>query len=230
MYLFQHLDREWETLSRSRTARQQLAEWAQTAPVLAGLADLALLIEHAHDRDDLDRSDRLLAALAERAPTDDLAARALLQALLPALRTTVRQYQRTADECGDDAASVVVMFAWERIRTYPYERRPQRIAANVVLDTRQRVQRHFGRPRPRLVSLDDLRIEPATPPKEPDGPCRLLEEAVTSEVITAQDARLIGLTRLDGVPLADVAAGMSRLPQSLRRRRRRAEIRLATFI
>ncbi len=230
MNLFQHLDREWETLSRSHTAREHLATWTQTTPVLAGLADLAMLIDQAHDRDDLGRSDRLLAALAERAPTDDFAARTLLQALLPALRCITRRYQRTAEAFGDDAASAVVMFAWERIRTYPYDRRPERIAANIVLDTRQHVQRHFGRPHPRIVSFDDLHIEPVTDTRPPDGPCWLLEDAVNNDVISAEDAELIALTRLADIPLVEVAALLDRLPQSLRRRRRRAEHRLAAFI
>ena len=230
MNLFHHLDREWDTLSRSRTARERLADWTRTTPGFSGLTDLAMLIDWAHDRSDRARSDLLLAGLAERSATSELAARTLLQALLPALRHTARCYQRTAEAFGDDAASVVVMFAWERIRTYPYDRRPKRIAANVVLDTRQHVQRHFDRPRPMLVSLNDLHHELAADTRAPDGADRLLEQAVARGVISASDAELIAVTRLDDIPLAQVAAQLDGIPQSLRRRRRRAETRLAAFV
>ena len=64
----------------------------------------------------------------------------------------------------------------------------------------------------------------------PDGADRLLEQAVARGVISAPDAELIAVTRLDDIPLAQVAAQLDRIPQSLRRRRRRAEARLAAFV
>ena len=81
-----------------------------------------------------------------------------------------------------------------------------------------------------LVSLDDLHHELAADTQAPDGADRLLEQAVARGVISAPDAELIAVTRLDDIPLAHVAAQLDGIPQSLRRRRRRAETRLAAFV
>lgn len=45
----------------------------------------------------------------------------------------------------DESAAAVVGSMRERIRTYPCERRPAKIAANVQLNTRQRISRRAAR-------------------------------------------------------------------------------------
>lgn len=45
----------------------------------------------------------------------------------------------------DESAAAVVAAMWERIRTYPCERRPAKVAANIQLDTRQRISRGAAR-------------------------------------------------------------------------------------
>jgi hypothetical protein len=62
-----------------------------------------------------------------------VAARALLQALVPGLH----RLARTVGGGSDEAAAELVALAWARIVTYPFERRPGRVAANVLLDVRK---------------------------------------------------------------------------------------------
>jgi class 3 adenylate cyclase len=95
-------------------------------PPPRGLADLDELLER---RRDDQAAPAVLRALAVLAPADDLAARTLLQALLPGL---VRLAGMVG--YGDPAAiEEMVSLAWERIRTYPAGRRGS-VAANVLFD------------------------------------------------------------------------------------------------
>ncbi len=104
------LDAEWRQLARSGRARRALRQWSIAHPVLRGLPDLDGLLER---RRDDHAAPAILRALAVLAPGDDLAARTLLQALLPGL-------VRLAGIAGyDDPAAIeeLVSLAWERIRT-----------------------------------------------------------------------------------------------------------------
>ena len=226
MNLFQLLDAEWTHLARSRHGRRRLAEWSITSPELAGLGDLGALVVHANERGDVCESDRVLAALARRAAVDDLAARTLLQAVMPGMRCLARRYQHVATTTMEDPASLVIAFAYERIRTYPFDRRPDRIAANVLLDTRQRLQRTVGRSEPKVVSLESLPFEPAGQGPVYDESRALLDDAVARKVIGARDADLIALTRVADYPIGELAAQLGCRAQTLRQRRRRAEARL----
>ena len=66
------------------------------------------------------------------ATADELAARTLLQALLPGIVSFARR-----SAVGDPSVAIgeMVSIAWERIRTYPLHR-PGSVAANVLWDTR----------------------------------------------------------------------------------------------
>ncbi len=62
------------------------------------------------------------------------------------------------------------------------------------------------------------------------GPTDVLRAAVACRVLTSAEARLIGATRLDGVPLSEIAAGQKLSHAAVRQRRSRAERRLAAWI
>lgn len=125
------LDREWETdYEHSCAGRRALRSWCLTEPALRGLGDLGDVLEARRSRE---RSGQILAALARLAPSERTAARTLLQALLPGLvDLALRQF-------GDDADAFeeLTALAWERICTYPPNRRGG-VAGNVLLDVRKR--------------------------------------------------------------------------------------------
>jgi hypothetical protein len=79
----------------------------------------------------------ILEALAQLAPHDELAARTLLQALMPGLVRLASHLDKADLELYEELAAM----AWERIRTYP-ACRPGPVAANILRDVRKRYWQH----------------------------------------------------------------------------------------
>jgi hypothetical protein len=217
------LDSEWRTLSTGRCARRTLIRWSRSHPALTGLADFAALLERR--RDPVVAND-VLAALAALAPDDELAARVLLQAMIPGL---VRLAQ-TAGWDDPSAIDELVSLAWERIRTYPMSRNGS-VAANVLWDCRKRYRRHRLIEAPRSIPLDDADVV------EPTGD--VVEQAVIGRVVLDElcaarrdgvisdgALELIVRTRLDGESLGELAAERAVTVHRLAQRRWRAERRL----
>jgi hypothetical protein len=68
-------------------------------------------------------------------------------------------------------------------------------------------------------------------PRPPWGhPDFVLADAVAAGVLTLDEARLIGATRLEGVPVTDVADWLGERPNTIVARRRRAEERVRVAI
>lgn len=142
--LIDRLDAEWEWLSRSRKGSRALHRWAEQDAELREFHDLAELVQFVHRRDRACEGDRVLYRLVCRAITDDLAARTVLACMMPGAKNLTCGYL-WAHADADESAAAVIAAMWERIRTYPCERRPAKIAANIQLDTRQRISRRAAR-------------------------------------------------------------------------------------
>lgn len=227
MNVIDQLDDEWRVLVHSRELRRSLRSWAREDRALA-FSSPARLVAEVERRDRHPRhADVVLAALARRAPTDDLAARTLLQLLLPGCKAMVRRYHFGEP---DERAGFVVSAAWDRIRTYPFDRRPAKIAANVLLDVRQRLLRGLHRPEARDMALEDLPESTLPTPEGSQDPgaesVAMLGWAVRQGHLDREAAHLIVLTRLGGFEVNELAARQGTKPQTLRRRRLRAEERL----
>lgn len=230
MSLFASLSNEWAELACSTPMSRALRGWAAADPRL-GFATVAELVAAAERRDD--QSHDVLAALAGRARTDDLAARTLLQLLMPALCGIARRLRFLGDH--DERAAAVVATAYERIRTYPIERRPNHIAANVVWDTTQRL---LASAPPREAAGDEANVSGELAADENATWCSfevgepstatgelldLLAWARRLGHISAESAELIALIRVADVPAAALAPRFGRDAQGVRRRRQRAE-------
>lgn len=229
--LFTRLDAEWSEFSRRPERVERLRRWAEQDPVLRPFVDLGAVIAFARTPGHPAESDDVLRCLAQRSGADDVAARALLQAVLYALvPITVRFRPATGDS--DEIAAIVVAAAYDRIRTYPVVRRPRHVAANIILDTQQSVSRALCRPRVAEVSMADVDRLPieAGPPSPTDRVIELVDEALRSRSLGRADARIIVLTRVFDVPIEDLAIETGCLPHSLRRRRLRAEAALAAAV
>ncbi|MDP9408200.1 MAG: hypothetical protein M3P95_10130, partial [Actinomycetota bacterium] len=141
------LNRDWLSLRDSPAATARLHAWADAHLVLAeagcgSVAELEWRVKTAPGRD----GDRLLLALLQLARTDELAARLVLQVMLPkALRLAGTQLARQAlhgtSTDRDEAQAVAVAALWEVIRTYPVATRRRRVAANLALDALSLVHR-----------------------------------------------------------------------------------------
>jgi hypothetical protein len=217
--VFDLLDREWEQLAHKRSAARRLG--------VGSLAELERQVRSA----DPEAADRVLLDLVTRVVRHDdaLAARVLLQLLLPGTRNLARRWWALGDP--DERAAAAVTAVYHRIRTYPLDRRPGRIAANVLLDAARELRRAV----PRLLTTPTA--EPRAVEPEPTGGAtanaavelaEVLADAVAGGVIEAQDAELIARSRIAGHRVADIAGSHRLGTRALWDRRQRAEAKLAT--
>lgn len=121
------LNAEWNGMSGDR---DEVLVWADRHPVLRRCVDLAdVLASIPSDPDGV-----LGALLWESCAGSTVAARTVLQAMLGKVVLMAR-----ADPSIGIHGFLVAM--WERIRTYPIERRPNHISANLALDARKWARR-----------------------------------------------------------------------------------------
>ena len=230
---FDNLNRDWNALTTSPAAAAALRRWHDDPDLNAESLDD--LLERIWEAPMLD-ADRMCAALARRASDDTVAARVLLQALRPGLRTLGRRLALGA--AFDDVDHEVIALAWERIRTYPYDRRPRKIAPNVLLDVRKRYLQHLREDRGD-IGLDELppHLQPSAPSAEHEAldtelpslrrAHATLTDAVAIGTITGTAAQVIWRARVVGVSDADLAGDLGLELRTLQRRRQRAERQLA---
>lgn len=235
------LDAEWRRIARHPVSRRAVKRWAATQPALRGIAHLDELLER---RRDPAAAPAILAALAALSPRDELAARTLLQAVLPGLV----KLGSSSSVGYDDPRAVdhMVALAWERIRTYP-PGRPGPVAGNVLLDVRKRYQderggpvirRHRGLDRPRLTYLpadpggvelmagrDGQHLGWWAPSAEDEAVARLSFEEMVAAVrptVSELDFRALVRTQLAGLSLKEVAAEEGTALHTVKQRRWRA--------
>ena len=232
--VFDALDRTWIRIANSPEAAVALRRW-RPEPALAA-PDLDTLVERVWAAGKAD-ADRAHAALAARAPFDEVAARVLLQILRPGLRSLGRRVALGASF--DDVDHELLALAWEQIRTYRIDRRPTAVAANILLD----VRKHYVRAALDLaagpVALEDVAEVrwPVTPSAEhealdAEGPSlrrahARLAAAVHRGAISATSAAVVWRTRVQQDDDVAVAADLGVDVRTLQRRRQRAERQLA---
>lgn len=225
------LDDEWKYLATSADAARALARWAAD-PALEGFADLHAVIDESQRRGRPVESDRILLALLRRAPSDPVAARTVLQALMPGLKSLMANYQLTG--APEEVSTAVIEAAFERIKSYPCDRRPARVAANLLNDTRQVLWRAARKERRlRLVTepLNEADLEHVAHHRTEECPTDelvgLVAEAVRLRQVAPSGAQVILLTRVLDVSIEDLAGDTNTKPKTVRKRRDRAEAALA---
>jgi hypothetical protein len=227
------LDREWATLSTSVAATRALEAWSLD-PTLSGFGDLGEVVARLHRRGRPEEADRILLALLRRAPEDPLAARTVLQAMMPGLKSLMSAYRLTGDS--EEVATAVVEAAYERIRHYPCDRRPARVAANLIWDTRQTLWRAAQKEGARLGPLEPITEQMADELPDLTGPSPtqelvdLVVETVRRGWLPRPGARIILLTRMADASVDELAAEAGAKPQTLRQLRRRSEAVLTAAV
>lgn len=183
--LYRQLLQEWVTLNANPTARVSLRRWARSQPVLAGLERPGDVVD-AIDEADHGRTDELLGALlALLRDGHQLAGRVLLQAMLPKLlRLASSTNRRSAFPCLEDQRAAAVAEFWGVATTYPLERRPARIAANLAMDTLSRLHKGSA---PLEDATETWKVAALIEEQEGTGTDDQKQSAVTGHLTSAED-------------------------------------------
>jgi DNA-directed RNA polymerase specialized sigma24 family protein len=128
--VLRRMDVEWVALQEDACAIQACRRWASDSAVLAGCATPAQVLGRVGAAPDV----VLGHLLREASAGDRLAARVVLQALLPKV---VRMASVDPGAEVDDYVTAM----WCEIAAYPLARRPASVAANLALDTLKAVRR-----------------------------------------------------------------------------------------
>jgi len=218
LQLFDALDRDWAVLVASAAARTGVARW-RSDPTLGAFPDLASVVGTLRDGASPEQANQVLRALIARAATDDLAARTVLQALIPGLVNLSKRLGR--GWLDEDLQAQVLTEAFERIRRYPLARRPRAIAANVIRDVLGRIHR--------ARSEDPDRMEAGPVERQPDPSvevCELVEEALEAGRLRRCDAELLLSVAIGNDTLRRRAAREGLTYAAMHERWRRARNRL----
>lgn len=139
------LNAEWRQLGSDPYATRLVLGWLAEAGVFFdGEVTLAVALRQLARRDrqqGREHTDVWLGALLRRAVGEgeqaQLAARVVVQAMLPHATRTVQSLLHPEGPDWAEVAQVVVACLYQTVRCYPLGRRPRRIAANVTMDTRK---------------------------------------------------------------------------------------------
>jgi hypothetical protein len=176
------------------------------------------------ERDD-EAADAALARAVARAATDDAAARLVLRRILPGLVAIARRRCCTSLRPASDVLHDLVATAWIAIRTYPIERRPARVASNLVRDTEYLL---FVREN-RLRRVDETSTdshtdrEPAADFGEASSQVITLLTEGRAAGIDPQGLALLGRLTLTDVSVSAVATELDVSPRTVLNRRKAVE-------
>lgn len=217
--LSSRLDAEWAALRRRPAALARARRWGVTVRPVADLDDLLAAVGHRVSTDPAD-NDRL-RVLLQVARTDDLAARVVLQRILPGLLARVRRRGRARR---DGVFEELLGAAWISIRTTRHGEGCANLAAALVYDA---VHRAFTAPARRRsageVALDPASFEEDEESRSPSSLEELLELVADARRhgLSDEDLRLVADLLRTG-SAAVVAAERDVTPRTIRNHRARA--------
>lgn len=206
-----------------RPSQGRWTVWQTMEPALVGLGfdDVPAALMSA--RSSYEWKDQVLASLVQLGRCDEEARVAVIVCLLPGLMAAARRYGGCLGV--EEAMGELVAALWERLGTYPIERRPERVAANLLWEATRRLLvavRAEQRWRDATVAVENVEVlEPAMDDVDP------VADAVAAGAVSDLDGTLIRATRLDGVELATAAQLLGLTYEAAKKRRRRAEAALA---
>jgi len=129
-HLLSRLQLEWDRLARSPEALARARSWSLPVGAFESLDELLCLAGLGASGTGRRGDDELLAALVVEARTDEIAARVLLQRLLPGVASIVRRHAGFVAQ--RDATDELLAAMWTVIRTYPIDERPSYVAAGLL--------------------------------------------------------------------------------------------------
>lgn len=141
--LFRQLVTEWIRLNADPTPAATMQRWGRTEALLAGYRRPADIVDAIDQATPADQDALMLALIRLTQAGQQLAGRILLQQMLPKLgRMVLRTAGTTTDTTwAEDRRHIAVAELWDIIIGYPVQRRPAKVAANLALDTLNRITR-----------------------------------------------------------------------------------------
>jgi len=133
------------------------------------------------------RANDVLARLLIAARTDDLAARVVLQRIIPGLCARARRWQSM--HRGDWLAAFddLVSAAWPVIRSFPVERRPTHLAANLLRDAEHVAYRKAARRVWATEAVEPRLLDVPHDLPDPEPLVELLQVVAMSRAMLADD-------------------------------------------
>ena len=128
------LVQEWSALSIAPSTLRTVNGWGLPGKRVANLDEVLIRAGFGLEATD-SVGDQYLFKLVIRAANDELATRIVLQRLLPPLISIAARRGKLARGGFDEALTDTVAQAWIQIRTYPINKRPIKIASNLVRDS-----------------------------------------------------------------------------------------------
>jgi DNA-directed RNA polymerase specialized sigma24 family protein len=247
---FASLDHEWRALARSMAFAEQVREWSLREPALAtwtvdgagALCPVALSPVTWDGYEPVGRGAEVLSALL-RLATSPPAARALLQALLPRLRSErvqVPAYGHGVGERGQAAADTVadlVAECFAAIVRHAGEDRDDvarllvQEATRKLRTVRRAQHRYQERTVPMPAAHDGWATTDLTASRSSaEWLAVALTDAVRSQSLTAAQARLVYATRVKGVPASEVGRHHGMRPRAVYYALARAESALLSRV
>jgi hypothetical protein len=190
-YLLSRLQREWTLLSSRRSSVQRATTWKLTPRVIGSLDELLVLTGLGPGPVD-SSSDETLRKLVAVARHDDLAARVVLQRMLPGLSAIAKRHSDGFDT-RLDAVDELLSVAWAVIRSFSIETRDRYVIKNLLRDCEHQA---FLKCRRRRM------VQEVADPAELDLP--MLVDEFDEEPLTTI-VELLGRAKKAGMADADVA-------------------------
>lgn len=124
---------DWESACSSPRALRRANGWGLPGGPAEHLDDIVLRAGFG-GATDCDEADAYLLALVTRAASDPLAAQIVLHRVLPPVISIAQRRGKLHPGGIEGAVGDLVAQAWFVITSYPVERRPRKVAANIVRD------------------------------------------------------------------------------------------------
>jgi DNA-directed RNA polymerase specialized sigma24 family protein len=226
------LQSDWQQARHSVTLGVSFRARQVREPALARFPDVGALVRFMREPGSRGGKDAVLRALLSWARDEPLGARVVLETIRPGLLNLSARLLRTARE-KEELRAIVLLSAWEVIRRYPLERRPSRVAANLLLDTLKATLVELGRESEwsAIRSFATVEREASSASEEIDRDVDgLLDRAVTAGALSHEEAEVILSSRFDGIDLVELARAAGVSYNAMKMRRQRAERRLIVFL
>lgn len=215
---------EWDRLAHRPSVLRRVNSWEFLPRPVEDLDDLLVVCGFNRPVDDSD-ADRVLWHVVRLAATDDLAARVALHRIMPALVSIARRRGRIVSGGLQAAMAETISCGWMVIRTYPWQRRLNKVAANLVRDTEYHA---FVRPN-RLRRVEETTVPDTTlgllaGGTGPDEPELGLDDVLCEAEQLGVAAEHIALLRdlASGRSGAEIAEGWGVSARTVRNHRRAA--------